>query len=108
MNMETLAERIEQACGELGLSRDIAESIEAKALRADLPDMGEEDSRLREENKRLRQQVEALTAERDRMEGVEREMMELVKAPSREKILHQLRNILNELVLLQAMTEDHS
>lgn len=58
---------------------------------------------LLEETRQLREQVEHLKAEVAKMERVEREVMQLIKAPTREKIIHDLRNVLNELVLLQAI-----
>ena len=61
---------------------------------------------LLEENRQLRAELEGLRGQVARMERVEREVMTLVKASSREKIVHDLRNVLNELVLLRAIAGD--
>jgi hypothetical protein len=58
---------------------------------------------LLDENRQLRQQITDLQAHVAKLEKTEREVMTLVKAPTREKIVHDLRNVLNELVLLQAI-----
>jgi hypothetical protein len=48
-------------------------------------------------------QIKRLTAENERMAAVEAEIMQLLKTTSRERIIHDLRNVLNELGLLQAL-----
>ena len=48
----------------------------------------------------LSKELEAAIA---RLEKTEREVMNLLKVPTREKFIHDLRNVLNELVLLQAI-----
>jgi hypothetical protein len=58
---------------------------------------------LMEENRQLREQLVAAQAHVARLEKTEREVMNLLKTPAREKIVHDLRNVLNELVLLQAI-----
>jgi hypothetical protein len=58
---------------------------------------------LLEENRQLRDQIASLQAHIAKLEKTEREVMTLVKAPARERIVHDLRNVLNELVLLQAI-----
>jgi hypothetical protein len=58
---------------------------------------------LLEENRQLHDQITLLQSQIARMEKTESEVMMLVKAPTREKIVHDLRNVLNELVLLQAI-----
>lgn len=58
---------------------------------------------LLEENRQLREQLASLQVHVAKVEKTEREVMMLVKAPTREKIVHDLRNLLNELVLLQAI-----
>src|SRR3954466_10770020 len=58
---------------------------------------------LLEENRQLRERIAALESHVTKLEKTEREVMSLVKAPVRERIVHDLRNVLNELVLLQAI-----
>lgn len=58
---------------------------------------------LLDENRQLRDKLSELQIHVARLEKTEQEIMTLTKAPSREKIVHDLRNILNELVLLQAI-----
>ena len=58
---------------------------------------------LLEENRQLRDQLASLQSHVAKLEKTEREVMTLVKAPARERIVHDLRNVLNELVLLQAI-----
>ena len=48
-------------------------------------------------------ELQQLRAERDRMAEVQAEVMKLVGAPKPEKILHDLRNVLNELALLRPL-----
>jgi hypothetical protein len=50
-------------------------------------------------------ELQGLRAERDALAKQQAEVMNLLKAASPERILHDLRNVLNELVLLKAVTE---
>ena len=59
---------------------------------------------LLEENRDLRDQVASLQSHLAKLEKTQREIMTLVKAPTPDRIVHDLRNVLNELVLLQAIT----
>jgi hypothetical protein len=69
------------------------------------PDIGLPDQvrSLLEENRRLKEELETRRADMARLERLEREVMALVNAKSREKVIHELRNVLNELVLLRAI-----
>ena len=107
MDTESLVRRVEQACGELGLDQALCRRIASKACLGSGEDGvrrvsgGSEGelARLREENQRL-------TADRDRWEKTEREIMSLLGTKNPQKIIHDLRNVLNELSLLQALTSD--
>jgi len=96
-DITALVSRIEEACGrELGLSNSVIQTI---ADRAVWPEV----EKLREDNARLKARVEELEGLRAKWEKVQGEIAELVGAPSNEKILHALRNVLNELTLLRAI-----
>jgi hypothetical protein len=53
----------------------------------------------------LRAQVEQLRAERDRLAERQRQIAELIKCPNPEKVMHDLRNLLNELQLYKMLVE---
>lgn len=74
-----------------------------KSLNPDEIGLPDQVRTLLEENRQLREQLAGLQVHVARLEKTEREVMSLVKAPTREKIVHDLRNLLNELVLLQAI-----
>ena len=74
-----------------------------KSLNPDQIGLPDQVRTLLEENRQLREQLASLQAHVAKLEKTEREVMMLVKAPAREKIVHDLRNLLNELVLLQAI-----
>jgi hypothetical protein len=104
MDTQSLTQRVVKACGELGLDPSLCASIATKALEGQ-PDVGaatagDEVARLREENRRMQ-------AERERWEKTEREVMQLLGTQNPQKIIHDLRNVLNELSLLQALTSDN-
>ena len=61
---------------------------------------------LAQANERLRAEIARLSAENDRLTQRERAIAELIGAPSPDKILHDLRNLLNELMLLKALAKD--
>jgi adenylate kinase len=81
--------RVERACQRLGvdsaLARRLVEEAFLPELRAAVAD-----------NQRL-------AAERDQMTHIQNEVQKLVQAPTPQKIVHDLRNILNELGLLRAI-----
>ena len=52
----------------------------------------------------IEQPSEALAAENGKMKTILDEAARLVKAKAHDRIIHDLRNVLNELVLLQALT----
>lgn len=57
------------------------------------------------ENCELRGQLEQLRAERARWTETQRRLMELLHTSSPEKLVHDLRNLLNERDLLKALVD---
>jgi hypothetical protein len=105
-DISALASRVQETCGELGLSSAICQEILNKALRPAAEHLSEEMQRLRDQNAHLLQQIADLQSQRDRWQKMQREIIALVEAPSPDKIVHSLRNVLNELTLLRAMSDD--
>jgi hypothetical protein len=93
MNTEAMVDRVEAACREVGLSSATIQSIKL-ARPSDLAAVSE----LIEDNRRMREELEHLQRQRE-------QMMELLGSRNPEKILHDLRNMLNELTLLRALNE---
>lgn len=56
-------------------------------------------------NHELRAEVERLRGERDRMADVQNRIMELLGTRSPDRILHDLRNVLNERELYKALAD---
>jgi hypothetical protein len=54
----------------------------------------------------LRAELEQLRAERNRLAELQRRIMELLNVPSPDKLVHDIRNVLNERDLLRALTAD--
>lgn len=79
---------------------EIIASLEAACDRLKMDD---------QQKSQLRQAVEPtiseLAAQNARMKVILDETARLVKAPGHDRIIHDLRNVLNELVLLQALAE---
>jgi len=86
--------KLEAVCRELGLDSSLAHRIvrEAKPStgKSEGPDCAPSDG-------------ECVRAERDRLLRMEAEIMQLLGSSSRESIVHDLRNLLNELILLQEL-----
>ena len=53
----------------------------------------------------LRGELERLRAERDRLADRQREIAELLRCKNPEKLLHDFRNLLNELQLYKTLAE---
>ena len=53
----------------------------------------------------LRREMETLRAERDELSERLQKIADLLKSPDPEKILHDLRNVLNELQLYKLLAE---
>jgi hypothetical protein len=58
-----------------------------------------------QQHRELREQFELLRAERDKLLERQRQMAELLKSPNPDKIVHDLRNLLNELQLYKLLVE---
>jgi chromosome segregation ATPase len=56
----------------------------------------------------LRAELNQLRAERDRLAERQGQIAELLKSVSPEKIVHDLRNLLNELTLYKALVDVQS
>ena len=63
-------------------------------------------SSLSAENHELRAELEQLRAERNRLAETQRRIMELLHVQSPDKLVHDLRNILNERELLRALVRE--
>lgn len=70
------------------------------------PSAGAQIASIIAENRELRAQVEQLRSERTRLADVQHRIMELLKVPSPDKIVHDLRNLLNERDLLKALVDE--
>jgi len=58
------------------------------------------------ENNELRAQLEQLRAERNRLVETQRRMMQVLGVTSPDKLVHDLRNVLNERDLLKALVDE--
>jgi chromosome segregation ATPase len=56
----------------------------------------------------LRAELNQLRAERDRLADRQQQIAELLKSVNPEKIVHDLRNLLNELTLYKALVDVQS
>ena len=56
----------------------------------------------------LRSELNQLRAERDRLSDRQHQIAELLKSANPEKIVHDLRNVLNELTLYKALVDVQS
>ena len=53
----------------------------------------------------LRAEVDRLRSERDRLLATQRTIMDLLHAPNAERLIHDLRNVLNERELYKALAD---
>jgi Tfp pilus assembly protein PilN len=60
---------------------------------------------VRTQNAELQTEIERLRAERDRLAARERVIMDLLGTSSADRILHDLRNVLNERSLYRALAD---
>lgn len=58
------------------------------------------------ENRELRAQLDQARADRSRLMDAQRRIMELLGTSNPEKIVHDLRNLLNERDLLKALVDE--
>ncbi len=84
--------RIEAICDELGLDHSIAQRLAVDVLTPEL--------------ETARRQIRELSEENQRLRKTHSEIAGLLNSKSPDKLLHDLRNVLNELVLLKAVAED--
>lgn len=57
------------------------------------------------ENRELRAEMEQMRADRGRMLDRQKQIMELLGTNNPERLIHDLRNLLNERALLRALSE---
>lgn len=101
MDTEAVAARAESTCDDLGLSSDVARQVIREVLQPALSAATEQNRQLAGQVEQLRHELERVTAERDRLAAVHDEIVQLLGEPSRGHIVHDLRNVLNELGLLR-------
>ena len=98
--------------GEGNLVRDVPHPYEpSQADTPYAPDLAETSAgakiaQLAAENRELRAQVDQLHSERARLLETQRRITELLGSPSPDKLLHDLRNVLNERNLLKALVDE--
>jgi hypothetical protein len=104
LDTKAITTQIETAIRELGLDeqslRDALKQATACGGETNHPAMI-----LAQANERLRAEIQRLTSENDKLVQRERAIAELISAPSPDQILHDLRNLLNELILLKALAK---
>ena len=95
--------KLEAVCRELGLDSNLAHRIVLEAkLSGDAPEArGVGPASVPVDG-------DCMRAERDRLLEMEAEIMKLLGSTSRETILHDLRNVLNDLTLLQELSDRNS
>lgn len=86
-----VAERIEAFCDELGLDHSVARRLTADVLVPELETCRRQLRQLSDENQKLRQ--------------TQQEIIQLIGCRKPDKLLHDLRNVLNELALLKAVAD---
>jgi len=100
IDTEAVAARVRAACDELGLNHAATQRLVAEvqaSVRAGAGGGADSHGGAGE--------LQSVRAERDALAKQQAEVMKLLNAQSPERILHDLRNVLNELVLLKAVTE---
>lgn len=110
MDEKTMTARLEAACDELGLHRKVAERLasdvlgpELSAERATVNGLTDRNEELSAELRQLRAEREKLHTETEQLRSIQAEMMTLLNAKSPARLVHELRNVLNELTLLKAL-----
>ncbi len=91
MNIEAIKLQVESVCREMGLDSAVAGRITARI--AELPQAG------------VQGNAES-SSEQEKMVRTQNEVMKLLGTKSPDKIIHDLRNVLNELGLLRALAGD--
>jgi len=103
MDTQAVAERMESACEELGLDQASAHRMIGQILRPELAEAAQRQQSLVEENVRLCSELQRIREERDQALAIQQEIMQLLEVQSPRRIIHDLRNVLNEVVLLRAI-----
>lgn len=93
MDSEGVTRTIKSACNQVGISEAAAQRLADQLLDSELAGQVRQ---IQEENQRLK-------ADLARYEKVHDEMVMLLKAKSPNHLVHDLRNVLNELALLKAV-----
>ncbi len=106
MDAQAVANRMESACEELGLDQETAQRMIGQVLRPELAEAARRQQSLVEENVRLCAELQRVREERDRALAIQQEIMQLLEVQSPRRIVHDLRNVLNERVLLRALVKD--
>ena len=57
------------------------------------------------ENRELRAEVDRLRADRDRLAGIHQQILDLLGTHNPDRLLHDLRNLLNERALFKALAD---
>lgn len=81
------------------------EGFDEAADRGSVISAGAQITSLMAENHELRGQIEQLRTERTRWTETQRRMMELLHTSAPEKLVHDLRNLLNERDLLKTLVD---
>jgi hypothetical protein len=98
----TLRARIEAACRELGIGDETCSPIVKRVL-------GESGSRRESEARdRLRNEIARARAERDRFLALRQEIQRRLGTESVQRVVHDLRNVLNDVALLLMVTGERS
>lgn len=106
MGQEAMTARLQAACDELGLHRAAVQRLAVDVLAPEITEAHDRISELTRENKTLLAELEQLRTEREQCNRIQAEMLSLLNAPSPAKLVHELRNVLNELTLLKALCGD--
>lgn len=106
MDTQAVAKRVEIACEELGLNQASAQRMIGEVLRPELAAVDERQRSLIEENVRLCTELQRIRDERDQAVAIQQEIMQLLNVQSPKRIVHDLRNTLNELGLLRALVKE--
>jgi hypothetical protein len=106
MDTDAVAARAESTCDDLGLSSSAARQVIREVLEPALVEATEQTRQLAGQINQLRAELARVGAERDRLARIQDEIAGLLSSQSREKVVHDLRNVLNELVLLRAVANE--
>jgi hypothetical protein len=74
-----------------------------RILRPELTEAAQRQQELIAENVRLCSELQRIREERDQSLAIQREIMQLLDVQSPQRIIHDLRNVLNERSLLRAL-----